>query len=74
MARKVKVALAARRRLRLLPRRMITSTPIDLQTDSIYAILSDRDMQQKIARPGQGTRSAQIKAIVSEVLERLGGE
>jgi integrase len=24
-------------------------------TDSIYAVLSDRDMQQKIARLGQGT-------------------
>jgi site-specific recombinase XerD len=44
-------------------------------TDSIYAVLSDSDMQQKIARLGQSTQSRavvsdeRIKAIVSEVLE-----
>jgi hypothetical protein len=46
-------------------------------TDSIYAALSDRDMQQKTVRLGQGMhgKSAgsdeRIKAIVSEVLERV---
>ena len=52
----------------------LTLECVNIITDSIYAVLSDGDMQQKIARLGQGTRGERIKAIVSEVLERLEGE
>jgi hypothetical protein len=42
-------------------------------TDSIYAVLADRDLQDRIARLGQGRRDKQrdLEALLREALERL---